>query len=392
MVEAKKWALILGASSGFGEAVGVELASIGYNVYGVHLDRRETLPHAEAVQQKIRAAGREAVFFNMNAADDEKRAEVIQKIKADGSDIGVLLHSLAFGALRPLAGAAEVATKRQIEMTSDVMGHSLVYWANDLVSNGLMKSGGRIYAMTSEGAGQSDSGVWSGLRGQSHSRISYPAARARACAVRNHSERDHGRRDRHARAAQDTGLRKADGVREGSKPASPADHACRCGALDRGAVQSRRRILDDRQHGASGWRGRIGGMSLPGLTTLEATPEILRLLMDGLSEEDAKWKPGPHRFSVAETLEHLSHVEGHCFRARVESMVTETNPSLEPYDADAYFTAGQYSGRDPEDSFDHFEEQRELNLEYLHGLRRQRPRSGLGRRTQGSAPSRCRMA
>jgi enoyl-[acyl-carrier protein] reductase III len=149
-----KSALILGASSGFGEAVALELAGIGYNIYGVHLDRRETLPHAQEVQQKIRDAGREVVFFNMNAADDEKRAEVIGRIRGDGSEVGVLLHSLAFGALRPLVGAAEVASKRQMEMTSDVMGHSLVYWTNDLVSNGLMKSGGRIYAMTSEGGGK----------------------------------------------------------------------------------------------------------------------------------------------------------------------------------------------------------------------------------------------
>jgi enoyl-[acyl-carrier protein] reductase III len=147
-----KWALILGASSGFGEAVGVELAGIGYNIYGVHLDRRESLPHALEVQQKIRSTGREAVFFNVNAADEEKRSEVIERIRTDGSEVGVLLHSLAFGALRPLAGAAEVVSKRQLEMTSDVMGHSLVYWAHDLVSKGLMKSGGRIYAMTSEGA------------------------------------------------------------------------------------------------------------------------------------------------------------------------------------------------------------------------------------------------
>jgi NAD(P)-dependent dehydrogenase (short-subunit alcohol dehydrogenase family) len=149
-----KSALILGASSGFGEAVSVELAAIGYNIYGVHLDRRETLPHATEVQQKIRDAGREAVFFNVNAADDEKRGEVIERIRADGSEVGVLLHSLAFGALRPLVGAPEVASKRQMEMTSDVMGHSLVYWTHDLVSNGLMKSGGRIYAMTSEGGGK----------------------------------------------------------------------------------------------------------------------------------------------------------------------------------------------------------------------------------------------
>jgi len=109
-------------------------------------------------------------------------------------------------------------------------------------------------------------------------------------------------------------------------------------------------------------------MSLPGLTQLETTPEILRLVMDGLAGEDASWKPGPGRFSIAETLEHLSHVEGHCFRSRVERMVSEEDPAIEPYDTDAFFARGQYSGRDAEDSFDHFEEQRELNLEYLRGL------------------------
>src|SRR6202035_3710318 len=102
----------------------------------------------------IRKVGREAVFFNINAADEERRREVIQRIRADRSEIGVLLHSLAFGALRPLVGSEDVASKRQMEMTSDVMGHSLVYWTQDLVSNGLLKSGGRIYAMTSEGGGK----------------------------------------------------------------------------------------------------------------------------------------------------------------------------------------------------------------------------------------------
>ena len=132
----------------------MELAGIGYNIYGVHLDRRETLPHVDEVQEKILGAGREAVFFNMNAADPEKRRGVIERIRADGSEVGVLLHSLAFGALKPLVGSADVASQRQMEMTSDVMGHSLVYWTQDLVSHGLLKSGGRIYAMTSEGGGK----------------------------------------------------------------------------------------------------------------------------------------------------------------------------------------------------------------------------------------------
>ena len=64
------WALILGASSGFGEAAAIELARAGMNIFGVHLDRRDRLPHVEELQGKIRAIGREAQFFNVNASDD----------------------------------------------------------------------------------------------------------------------------------------------------------------------------------------------------------------------------------------------------------------------------------------------------------------------------------
>ena len=109
-------------------------------------------------------------------------------------------------------------------------------------------------------------------------------------------------------------------------------------------------------------------MSLPGLGQLEATAEILRMLMEELSVEDTQWKPAPDRFSIAEALEHLSHAEGHCFRERLERMVEGDDPALEAYDQEAHFASGQYSGRTAEDSFDHFEEQRELNLEYLSEL------------------------
>ena len=44
---------------------------------------------------------------------------------------------------------------------------------------------------------------------------------------------------------------------------------------------------------------------LPCIDLLEATPEILRGLMTELTEEDARWKPAPDRFSIAEVLAHL---------------------------------------------------------------------------------------
>ncbi len=151
----QNWALILGASSGFGEAVARELAARGMNIFGVHLDRRETLPHAREVEESIRRLGREVVFFNGNAADEEKRKEAIAQLRAtlekSGGTVRVLLHSLAFGTLKPLVGS-DAVIQRQLEMTADIMGHSLVYWVQDLLAHGLMTAGGRIYAMTSEGS------------------------------------------------------------------------------------------------------------------------------------------------------------------------------------------------------------------------------------------------
>ncbi len=156
MSNQKPWALILGASSGFGEATSLELARSGYDIIGVHLDRKATLPHVEEVIAGIRAAGRQAVFFNVNAADPERRVEVLARAQEEarkGGTVGVLLHSLAFGNLRPYIAEnpQDAITEAQMDMTLAVMAHSLVYWVQDLVHTGLMRRGGKIFAMTSAG-------------------------------------------------------------------------------------------------------------------------------------------------------------------------------------------------------------------------------------------------
>lgn len=105
---------------------------------------------------------------------------------------------------------------------------------------------------------------------------------------------------------------------------------------------------------------------LPCLDLLEATPEILRGLMSELSEDDARWKPAPDRFSIAEVLAHLSHSESHCYRARVDRILAEELPAFEPDDAQMYLDL--YRDADPEEAFAHFEDQREDNLALLRGL------------------------
>ena len=150
-----QWALILGASSGFGEAIGLELARQGMHILGVHLDRRTTLANVERIQGEIQKLGRQALFFNINAADPEKRKEVLDTVapKLGLAHVQVLVHSLAFGTLKPYVSPTgeETLTQPQMEMTLDVMANSLVYWVQDLVSRKLMVSGGRIFAMTSSG-------------------------------------------------------------------------------------------------------------------------------------------------------------------------------------------------------------------------------------------------
>jgi NAD(P)-dependent dehydrogenase (short-subunit alcohol dehydrogenase family) len=159
----ERWALILGASSGMGEATARALARAGYKIAGIHLDFRAGLAHVDEVKAAIEAAGSEALYINMNAADDEKRAGALQQLgerfersRADGKDpyVRVVMHSLAFGSLVPFItddpkGAVD---RKKMEMTQDVMANSLVYWVQDLYRGGFLGQGSKVYAMTSEGS------------------------------------------------------------------------------------------------------------------------------------------------------------------------------------------------------------------------------------------------
>jgi enoyl-[acyl-carrier-protein] reductase (NADH) len=117
------------------------------SIVGIHLDSKATLPKAQAVKADVEDAGREAMFINMNATNADKRAKTIERMAEAGIKVKVMLHSLAFGSLKPMVAETREASldQKQLEMTIDVMANSLVYWVQDLVWANLFADDARIF-------------------------------------------------------------------------------------------------------------------------------------------------------------------------------------------------------------------------------------------------------
>jgi enoyl-[acyl-carrier protein] reductase III len=177
---ARDWVVILGSSSGFGAAAARAYARAGKGIFGAHLDRRGAMPQVESLIGELREHGVPVVFHNANAAGDEDRAAGLVKLgeaMGEGDRVQVLLHSLAFGTLRPFVSdpsgdSADTIGRKHLDMTLDVMANSLVYWTQDLVGRGWLREGGRIFAMTSSGS----LAAWP----------SYGAVSAAKCALESH--------------------------------------------------------------------------------------------------------------------------------------------------------------------------------------------------------------
>jgi len=146
----KQWALILGASSGIGAACAKKLAEAGFNIYGIYLRKPQLV--IDELEDYIKSQGVEAQFHKMNAMNEDKRLEVIDNLKKLGI-IKSFIHSIAFGTLKPMLSKNDepVLDSKNIEMTINVMGSSLVYWVQELHKANLLIKGAQIFSMTSSG-------------------------------------------------------------------------------------------------------------------------------------------------------------------------------------------------------------------------------------------------
>lgn len=200
-----EWAVILGASSGFGLATARKLAEAGMSLCLIHRDRRSAMPRIAAAFEEIRRQGIRLLAFNVDALDPQRRFEVLDRLATELPPLGrvkVLLHSIAFGNLKlavaeksrpgrlaraapvlaaelgldpssfsatvdrlfargfdelhtvaspPVYDSAHLLDREDLDLTIHAMGTSLLEWTRDILERGLFAADARVFGLTSEG-------------------------------------------------------------------------------------------------------------------------------------------------------------------------------------------------------------------------------------------------
>jgi hypothetical protein len=79
--------------------------------------------------------------------------------------------------------------------------------------------------------------------------------------------------------------------------------------------------------------------------SLERTPAIIERLVDGLADEDLRWKPSEKAFSVLEQVCHLRDIEQEGYTVRINKLLNEDQPFLPDLDGDKLAVERNYNGQ-----------------------------------------------
>ena len=102
---------------------------------------------------------------------------------------------------------------------------------------------------------------------------------------------------------------------------------------------------------------------------LASTPQKLRRELRDFSPRGMKKRPAHGKWSVQEILAHLADVERVGMRERVEAIVTQKRPVLEPFDQEMRIVELRYNRIDPRESLASLTRQRRENVKWLRKLR-----------------------
>ncbi len=146
----RRWAVILGASSGTGAGIARAVArDPGLNIFAVH--RGHYPDEARDLQKDIEALSCRSVFHLGDAGSAEAARDMSARLFdiAGPQSVALFVHSLSgasLGHFLPTHGDA--FHPRQFEKTFNYMAHSFAYWAQALHGRGLLAPAARLLGLT----------------------------------------------------------------------------------------------------------------------------------------------------------------------------------------------------------------------------------------------------
>jgi hypothetical protein len=104
------------------------------------------------------------------------------------------------------------------------------------------------------------------------------------------------------------------------------------------------------------------------LTRLAANAEVFQQLLVGVTEEQARWKPVPEKWSLLEVINHLADEEREDFRTRLDLTLHRPGEPWPRIDPQGWPAQRSYNARELNVSLADFLAERARSLEWLRGL------------------------
>ena len=104
------------------------------------------------------------------------------------------------------------------------------------------------------------------------------------------------------------------------------------------------------------------------ITRLEHTARAIQALVDGVTEEQAHWKPSEKDWSITEVICHLADEEVEDFRTHTDQLLYHTDESWQAIDPQAWVTQRKYNQQDHRTGLQRFLFERQESLRWLSRL------------------------
>ena len=101
---------------------------------------------------------------------------------------------------------------------------------------------------------------------------------------------------------------------------------------------------------------------------LASNAERIRALVQGVTNEQARWKPSPESWSLLEVINHLYDEECEDFRLRLDYTLHRPGQPWPGIDPGGWVTQRQYNRRDIDESANRFLNARQESLHWLSRL------------------------